>query len=357
MDWQQFFPSLRQRSRTVGTWNFTLVLMAVGVISSWGCDDVRFTENPIQIDTFQQTPNPMVDILWVVDNSGTMSDERAQLGEKFDQFMAKLLESGADYHIGIVSTDTDDPAHSGRLQGDPKVITPATPDPKAAFAANVQLPETDSRVERGLDAMRLALGEDLLSGDNSGFLRANASLFVIVISDENDHSIGPVEYYSRWLEHLKGAGNENTVSMSAIVGQSPDGCAGAEAGDRYLHVQVDTGGLFHSICSEDYGPIVEELGINAAGLRRKFYLSEGAQADTIQVLNYSDQDQACQSQGECSGDKICAAGHHCADVLEEATGQVGVWSYEEGDNSVFFLHDFIPDPGSFIEVAYFKQGI
>lgn len=333
-----------------------VTLFALLTVSLSACDDVRFTENPIQIDTFQQTPNPMVDILWVVDNSGTMSEERAQLGEKFDKFMASLLASGADYHIGIVSTDTDDTSHSGRLQGDPKVITSSTPDPKAAFAANVQLPETDSRIERGLDAMRLALGEDLLAGDNSGFLRANASLFVIVISDENDHSMGPVSYYGRWLEHLKGAGNENTVSFSAIVGQAPDGCSGAEAGERYLHVQVDTGGLFHSICSEDYGPIVEELGINAAGLRRKFYLSEGAQPATVQVLNYSDQDPACQSQGECDGEEICAAGHHCAQVLEEATGQVGVWSYEEGDNSVFFLHDFIPPPGSYIEVAYFRQG-
>lgn len=328
-----------------------LAFLALGLATVPGCNDVRFTDNPVQIDTFQQTPNPLVDILWVVDNSGTMADEREQLGEKFDQFMSRLLLSGADYHIGIVSTDTEDPNHSGRLQGDPKVITRDTPDPQAAFAANVQVAETDSRIERGLDAMALALSPDLLAGPNAGFLRAQAALFVIVVSDEDDHSMGPVGYYGRLLEHFKGAGNENLVSLSAIVGQAPDGCPGAEAGTRYLNTQVDTGGLFHSICSEDYGPIVEELGINAAGLRRKFYLSEIPQADTIRVLAYSVEDPACQAQADCAEGLSCAAGHHCAAELDPATA----WTYEAGDNAIFFMRDYLPAAGSFVEVAYYRQ--
>jgi len=329
--------------------------VALALLVGPACEDVRFTENPWQIDSFQQAPNPMVDILWVVDNSGTMGPKRDKLSQNFDQFMARLVESEAVYHIGIVSTDTDDPTHSGRLQGDPKVITPDTPDPEAAFAANVQLPETESRIERGLDSVRLALGENLLASDNSGFLRADAALFVIVLSDEDDHSIGPPRYYGRWLEHFKGAGDENTVSMSAIVGQSPGGCTGAEAGLRYLEVQERTGGLFHSICSEDYGPVVDELGVKAAGLRRKFYLSEIPQEDTLHVLNYGLDDPECQAQDDCAEDRTCAAGHRCAAVLEEASGEQGVWTYEQGDNSIFFLHDFLPAAGSQIEVAYYRK--
>ena len=217
--------------------------------------------------------------------------------------------------------------------------------------------ETASRIERGLDAMHLALSEDLLVGHNAGFLRSNAALFVIIVSDEDDHSMGPVRYYGRFLEHFKGAGNENMVSVSAIVGQAPDGCPGAEAGTRYLQAQVDTGGLFHSICSEDYGPIVEELGINAAGLRRKFYLSETPQADTIDVLAYSVDDPACQVHADCAEGLICAAGHHCASEVLPATADGGAWTYEEGDNAVFFLHDFLPAAGSFVEVAYYRRGL
>jgi hypothetical protein len=196
-----------------------IALVCLGLLA---CEDVRFIENPVHVDTFQQAPNPTVDILWVVDNSGTMREERQELGAKFDQFMSRLEESGASYHIGVVSTDADDPTHSGRLQGSPLYISNTTPNAKDAFIQNVDLAETANRVEKGLDGMRLALSDELLAGHNTGFLRQNAALFVIVISDEDDGSIGTTRYYARWLDHLKAKGNENLVSLSAIVGT--EGC-------------------------------------------------------------------------------------------------------------------------------------
>lgn len=329
--------------------------MLLGLLGAFpACDDVRFRENPVQIDTFEQTPNPTVDILWVVDNSGTMRDERDKLGEKFDQFMSRLQLSEADYHIGIVSTDTADPSHAGRLQGNPKVITPDVPDAKAVFIANVDLPETATRTERGLDAMRLALSNELLAGDNQGFLREQAALFAIVVSDEDDHSIGPPRYYGRWLEHLKGKGEENLVSLSAIVGQQPDGCEGAEAGSRYIEVQDMTGGLFHSICEEDYGQVVDELGIQAAGLRRKFYLSQMPQQETLNVLVTLPGDPACESKADCSGDRVCTTGRRCAQQLAPLDDG-GVWIWEQEANAIFFPETYMPPAGATIDVAYYRE--
>lgn len=326
---------------------------SIALSAAPGCDDsVRFREDPTQFDTFQQTPSALVDILWVVDNSGTMVEERAMLGEKFDQFMGRLVASGTDYHIGIISTDTEDLNHSGKLQGDPRVITPATPDPKAAFAANVQLPQTASRIEKGLEAARLALSDELLAGHNAGFLRAEASLFVIVVSDEDDQSRGPIGYYSRWLEHIKGTGNENLVSLSSIVGPMPSGCGDTSgAGERYIQVQELTGGLFHSICSEDYGLVVDELGVTAAGLVRKFYLSEIPQVDTLQVLEYLQEDPVCELQSDCEADRVCGAGYHCARALDSA-----LWIYQESDNAIFFAGEYLPPASAFIEVAYYRLG-
>jgi hypothetical protein len=328
------------------------LFFAVACQGLCACEDVRFTENPLQVDTFQQTPNPTVDILWVVDNSGTMREERQELGAKFDQFMSKMEESGADYHIGVVSTDADDPAHSGNLQGDPKYISNATSNAKDAFIHNVDLAETENRREKGLDAMRLAFSADLLAGRNSGFLREEAALFVIVISDEDDSSIGATRYYARWLDHLKEKGNENLVSLSAIVGT--EGCENVTSfGDRYIEVQEMTNGLFYSICTPDYGPMVEALGIKAAGLRRKFYLSQYPREDTLRVLAYSDGDPACQRMDECSGETICAAGHRCAVELQNADDG-GVWVWEPEDNAIFFPGDYLPPAGFVIEVAFIR---
>ncbi len=330
-----------------------VLVSAIACLALWACEDVHFTESKTQVDTFQQTPNPTVDILWVVDNSGSMVDERAKLGEKFDQFMSALLESEADYHIGVVSTDADDPAHSGNLQGDPKYISNGTSNAKEAFIQNVDLPETDNRWEKGLDAMRLAFSADLLSGRNSGFLREEAALFVIVVSDEDDSSIGTTRYYARWLDHLKGKGDENLVSLSAIVGT--EGCEDVTSfGDRYIEVQELTNGLFYSICTEDYGPIVQALGIEAAGLRRKFYLSQEPDEPTLRILAYSDDDPACERMDDCSGDALCAAGHHCAVELERASDG-GVWVWEPEDNAIFFPGSYLPPAGYVIEVAYLPE--
>jgi hypothetical protein len=270
------------------------------------------------------------------------------LGAKFDQFMSRLEESGASYQIGVVSTDADDPTHSGRLQGNPLYISNSTPNAKDAFIQNVDLAETENRVEKGLDAMRLALSADLLAGHNSGFLRENAALFVIVVSDEDDGSIGDTRYYARWLDHLKAKGNENLVSFSAIVGA--EGCENVTSfGDRYIEVQEITNGLFYRICTPDYGPMVEDLGIKAAGLRRKFYLSQNPREDTIRVLAYSEQDQACQRMDECAEPLLCASGHHCAvELMDE-------WVWEREDNAIFFPGSYLPPPGHIIEVAFIRE--
>lgn len=46
-----------------------------------------------------------VDFLWVVDNSGSMSDELDNVAKTADQFLAKLNNSGMDYRLAVTTTD------------------------------------------------------------------------------------------------------------------------------------------------------------------------------------------------------------------------------------------------------------
>jgi hypothetical protein len=53
-------------------------------------------------------PTP-VDILFVVDNSGSMADEQMNLARNFDKFINVLTQgAGNDYQIAVVSTDVAD---------------------------------------------------------------------------------------------------------------------------------------------------------------------------------------------------------------------------------------------------------
>jgi len=123
-----------------------------------------------------------------------------------------------------------------------------------------------SGLERGIQAAAMALGRDTnratgaftaAPAENADFLRPEASLFIIFVSDEDDSSFGQVSYFYRAFESLKGAGNEGLVSASAIVG-SPDpdgggpmrgGCPPApsdpiaQAGTRYIALAMYSRGL------------------------------------------------------------------------------------------------------------------
>jgi len=57
-----------------------------------------------QTDEFCQRPASKVDILWVIDNSGSMTAEQSKLADRFSAFFKQLQVSLVDYHIGVVTT-------------------------------------------------------------------------------------------------------------------------------------------------------------------------------------------------------------------------------------------------------------
>src|SRR5262249_47920375 len=64
-----------------------------------------------RVDRFLQVAQ--IDVLLVVDDSASMADEQALLGQNFGRFIDRIDPFGLDYHIGIVTTDVDNPAESG----------------------------------------------------------------------------------------------------------------------------------------------------------------------------------------------------------------------------------------------------
>ncbi len=288
-----------------------------------------------QVDSFTQKASAQVDILWVVDNSASMAEEQINLGNNFDSFISFIDASLIDYHIGVISTDMDDPSHSGKLQGDPQVIDVDTPDPQAAFAANVQVGTSGGGNEMGLLAAHEALSEPLVSGANAGFLRADASLAIIFVSDEDDYSYGSIDYYERFFGTLKGIGNERQVIIAAIVGDAPDGCSGADGnadyGERYHQLVQTWGETTASICSDQFATDLEQLGLAVAGLSRKFELSRDPDPTTVEVRVDAHDGQGFQVIPQ-----------------DPDTG----WRLQLDVKTIFFDGEYVPPPEADVEVEY-----
>lgn len=317
-------------------------------------------QDPINEDTFVQLERPEVDILFVIDNSCSMSDEQANLSANFSSFIAFADNLELDYQLGIVTTDVEagfpgprcpsplTPSRPSDLsQGacgyfadgnaDNSLVDPSwriierrtLPSPATAFGATVIQGTHGSGNEQGLQAAYNALSAPLATGWNAGFLRPDAHLAVVFVADEDDHSPWSVPFYVNYFRAIKGFRNPQLFSASAIVGDPVVGCGlQAEAGTRYIQVAQETGGVFESICTENWSSALENLGRSVFGYKTRFLLSNQPEPTSIEVLV----------------DGL---------VVERTapSGQVR-WTYDESAHGVDFAPLAIPEPGSEIVIRY-----
>lgn len=277
-----------------------------------------------RVDHF--TSGRILDLLFVIDNSGSMSEEQQNLADNIEFFGTWATQNQIDYRVAVTTMDLDSTGPQGRFVGDPAVLTPFHIDPMGELARRVMLGTESSAFEQGLEAMYLALTEPLISSDNIGFLRQDAVLAVVFISDEIDQSPQSIDVYTTFLRNLKGG--SGNVAVNVIVGDAPAGCSSpdgiADAGGRYLEAATMLNGVFSSICSSDWSPALTQFGSGAGfGLSWAFPLSE-VPSDVSSIT---------------------------VDVNGSPAPSTD-WSYDAATNSILFDENSIPSPGQAIEVHY-----
>jgi hypothetical protein len=274
-----------------------LLPLALGLVA---CDEEVALILPTGADVLFQNPPTQVDILLVVDNSCSMQDEQDKLSQGFDAFVEFFDVADVDYQIGITTTDMQDPNASGRLVGaqDERIIRRETPDAEQLFRDNVRVGVNGSPFERGFDAARAAL-TDQLDGPNEGFIREDALLSIIFVSDEEDASAGPVNTMVDQFRMLKGERDRDSFNASVLVGIDPvtgepadcgrdpdDPNVGAAAGERYADLASQTHGVVASICEDEFNDIVGRMGLASSRLKDVFELTSRPREDTVEVFAY-----------------------------------------------------------------------
>jgi hypothetical protein len=143
--------------------------------------------------------------------------------------------------------------------------------------------------ESGLQAMFEALSPPIANAANAGFLRANASLVVISISDDDD-VVSPYSaaFYAAFLQSLK-PGNPQSAIFDTIGGPVPNGCADPngdgsdDAPVKYAQVSNLTGGQLYNMCSGNWSQIAADLSIGSFGGNTHFVLSRPCDPTTLTV--------------------------------------------------------------------------
>lgn len=266
-------------------------------------------------DVFYQLEAGEVDVLLVIDNSCSMQPYQEKLADNFDAFLTFFVEGDVDYQIGVVTTTVAEPAAVDGTQCTQQVvdaipdagylmdgtyITPEDTDGASIFSDWVNVGICGSGFEMGLESAYQAVTEPLVDGPNAGFLREDAYLSIIFVSDEEDSSPMGVNDYINAFRDVKGQRSRDIFNASALVVNDANDCtvqqqqSGATAGERYLDVAEQTSGIIGNICADDFEDIVTELSLASSRLTDTFYLSQLPDASSI-VVGVDGEEIPCDS--------------------------------------------------------------
>jgi hypothetical protein len=262
-------------------------LAQVGDGTDFGCDPL--------VATAEAFP---VDLLWVVDKSLSMTEDREAVAAASESFLALIATTELDFRMAVTSADK----HRQDWILDQ---TGFTRDPEAFRQAMLNPPgrALEFGLETGLKIMREAGGNTLTDHLTT---RSRAVKIVVFFSDEDDLDMKNAAAENPGLcdpdqnPALVGCpAAENFIERYlalgltgfAITGDIPDGCTSAngpgvaeESGYGYITVASATGGGFGSICADDLTQTFEAIIQSAYGAASEYVLTRPAISGTIKVV-------------------------------------------------------------------------
>jgi hypothetical protein len=244
-----------------------------------------------------------VDLLFVIDNSGSMADEQSNLVNSVPSFISEIQTQLADaesYHIGVITTDeyefNDGCNEEGALvtatggsdssdavcgpYADGHNYMTENDDLDVTFTCAALVGTDGDGDERPMQTLKAALSPNMNGpGDcNEGFLRDDALLVIVIITDEEDDheedgclqsahpgsSDGPPQWFQGVVAAKSGV-EENIVVLALVGPPGPDpapcplldkcvgGVEGAEVAERVVSfTTMFTNGFVGRICEPSY---------------------------------------------------------------------------------------------------------
>lgn len=183
-----------------------------------------------------------LDLLVMVDKSYSMTDDRTTLASNAQSFAETLSGMGRDIQVMVVTEQ--DGCNTGGI------LTPDMADFAAKFQSAVLEGEENTWSEALLYLSKKAIDQTDEFMCNAEFLRSDAMLHAIIISDEDDS--GPVDWFEVVSDLRVKKGAQHLVKFSGVIGLPPSGCETetntAAPGRRYASAIEETDGQMISLC-------------------------------------------------------------------------------------------------------------
>lgn len=281
----------------------------------------------IVIQEHIQEEIPILDIIFVIDNSGSMGIFQAELSSQMTAFMNVFLSSGADFHLGFITTDRGYLQCSGLVCWiDNNFATPV--DWTQGVISQISV--SGSALEKGIEMAKRFFENtnyDIGGAPGTSFWRDDSTAVIIYVSDEPDFSYGSWNAYTSFFDALKP--DLAMMRQFAVIGDHPSGCSYSyngmfrtiQFGAGYWSMTQRYSGEWYSICATDWGAQMQDLA-STVTVRSTFPLDE---PDPIE-----------------------------SSIIVKINGQISAvgWSYDANSNSVVFQEGNIPEPNQTITIEY-----
>jgi len=272
--------------------------------------EVPVNEGVIWIDSFTQ---PMsvdgIDILWVIDKSGSMMRYNDELLAGVEAMLLALPTS--DWRLVMINADSSHSITSTEF--------PLVPGDDILDAEDMLNTLRSAHREEGFNAVYEYIVNNPYSAT---WMRPDAGLLVVFVSDEEEQSHYEYPAVSDFLSWYQSQRMGSVFIASVVnVETSESLCAWPpsplDIGDRYMEATNLLGGTVVDICDEDWSPGVTDA-THSIEPYEKIELTHKAEADSIRVF----------VNGVLNHD----------------------WLYTESENTVYFT--IIPSAGELVEVGY-----
>ena len=270
-----------------------------------GSDDDR-----IWVDNFLQPSSVNgVDILWVIDMSGSMNDNEVKLLAGIEAMMKSLPPTG--WRLNMISNS-------------PNVVTqdqqfPLVPGDTFQDAEDMYRNIVDGTLEKGFDSL-----EEYMSSNPyaATWMRYDAALLVVFVSDEEDQSSMTVAEFTTWYSNSR-----QSVYLASIVNVDPvdSECPTSNSlfiGYNSMEATRYFNGVIVDICSDDWSAGVADASVQVEPYESYELSHVPSDVDSIRVF----------IDGVPNND----------------------WHFARTENVVYF--DITPEPGVLVEMAYDYDG-
>ena len=259
-------------------------------------------------DSFvQASKTGSLDILVVLDTSGSMSDNFETVGEGMQTLKSDIESLTDDYRFAFI---TGDPERLG-LQG-----------PYDRNSTSIDLLMAPSLLPYASKEESFAAAY-MFAQDQEGhlFFRSDADLLMFFVSDEEEQSHVSAQMFYDWLHEFKSNARVDSVSIVNLEESECDVGYGNTVGYKYMELSSLFNKSALDICNKEWSTWVSESSFLTM-LKDYVTLTREPDVDSIKV--YVD------------GEEIKHG-----------------WFYHEGSNTVYL--DTMPDYGSYVVATYLTE--